>query len=303
LLGNHYGAAYTNSERAFVEEWKASIDTFSQIFTGVTLTLTMGTLFPLFDVPAGSPELVPAPGFEAVCGGTTPPIACAAVTSILAYFSNPSVGGNNAKATQEDYFAARTPVSVQPNEGSVKWLSALTKGGRSSVPGASVHARVLGGLQTAASIVDPPECDEKDSKCGPNYGEQQLYATFQRFFAGTAAGATFGRPTDMNGTVTVSGAPINYLQIYWTDLLYAAGLGDGPGCDLKQLTQWLMTKKSTSKVPAACTQDVGSRSITVNGQVLHAQDILNLGRQWFAATAEEATPPVEPPPPPPHEKY
>lgn len=85
-------AAYQNSDQAFIDGWNAAIDTFGDIFSGLTLTLWIAGLPDLsntgFTVPAG---------FTADCG--VPDMDCAAQTTILSYFADPSAGGANAKST------------------------------------------------------------------------------------------------------------------------------------------------------------------------------------------------------------
>ena len=71
LFQNFYGSNphYQNTDLPFIEEWNAVIDEYSQIFSGITLALTTTTdALPTFTVPAGSPLLYPAPGFESDCG-------------------------------------------------------------------------------------------------------------------------------------------------------------------------------------------------------------------------------------------
>jgi hypothetical protein len=221
LSGSSYGAtsSYINSDRAFVEEWAAAIDMFGQIFSGVTLTVATGRGLPEFPVAASSPLLVPPPAFAPDCG-TSPTMDCSAETAILAYFAGPPVGGLNAKATQENGLRAIGVNGGVLSGASVNWLSQSTSVGISVLPGSpAVVSRMLGGLQLAKSFALQPAyegCMTVSGTCTPTpTQEQALLSVLAAFFAGTPAGYDYGASTTTNGPVTVSGAPVNYLQI-WT---------------------------------------------------------------------------------------
>ena len=60
LFAFHYPgmAAYQGTDQAFIDEWDAAIDMYGQIFSGMTLVVTMGEKLPAFDnnnhpIPAG----------------------------------------------------------------------------------------------------------------------------------------------------------------------------------------------------------------------------------------------------------
>lgn len=93
-------------------------------------------------------------------------MACAAVTQILAHFTDPTVGGNNAKAAQESGMtAARDGGDLGTN--GIKWLAAATAGGRAPLPGAPYcMSRILGGLQFSHSFSDS---DSLQSEGCPDY--------------------------------------------------------------------------------------------------------------------------------------
>ena len=96
LLAFHYAGmpAYQSSDQAFIDEWNAAIDMYGQVFSGVTLVATTGNGLPNF---SGGGFTVP-PVFLADC--SSPNMDCAAETTILSHFMDPTVGGANAKATQ-----------------------------------------------------------------------------------------------------------------------------------------------------------------------------------------------------------
>ena len=112
LLAFHYPGrpAYQRSDQAFIDEWKAAIDMYGEIFSGVTLVATTGSGLPNL---AAKGFTVPS-DFSADC--PNPNMDCAAETTILSYFEKPTVGGANAKAAQEDGMeaVAREPGTLQP---------------------------------------------------------------------------------------------------------------------------------------------------------------------------------------------
>jgi hypothetical protein len=155
LFANYYGVApasrayYLNSDRAFIEEWAAAIDSYGVIFSGLTLTVATGNGLPDFSnekagtvtcntgqtVSVLAPAIIPPPpAFAPDCDVQPPnkllfPMDCAAEAAILAYFAQPSVGGPNAKATQEDALSASDDVVktlLTLSNASVKWLSQIT---------------------------------------------------------------------------------------------------------------------------------------------------------------------------------
>ncbi len=156
--------AYQKTDQAFIDEWDNAIDLFGQVFSGITLVVTTGNGFPNF---TGATVTIP-PAFAADCANN-PNLACAAATTILQYFMQPTVGGANAKATQDSGFAA---ARVANNLGvpGVKQLSQMT----AQLTAAS--AQVLGGSQfsTTFSIatltegctaVFPPDASDTPAGC------------------------------------------------------------------------------------------------------------------------------------------
>jgi len=237
LLANNYvhpGPNY-NSDGAFIEEWENAIDLYGEIFSGITLSLTTTTdSLPAFPQPEGSPDYVPAPGFESDCYNPGPKhaMACAAVTEVLAYFTQSSVGGTNAKATQENGLTARDKGYDLSTNG-IRWLAASTKG--SATP-------VLGGLQFGKSFSSqkPRGKDSNDMQLEgcPTYPATcdeltpaiALTNVLSRgFFPGTFYAPAYGasRTVDV-GHFDYTDAPMNFLQVYSDDILYAEGLSNCP---------------------------------------------------------------------------
>jgi hypothetical protein len=104
--------------------------------------------------------------------------------------------------------------------------------------------------------------------------------------------------TGLQGTTTYTNAPINYLQLYWDDFTYAAGIQISnfytidstlPQCTLDQFMGGDPSIISTCTVPAS---QMASRTVTTaNGSVLSAQELLNLANaQMLGTTSEPAEP-------------
>lgn len=300
LFQNFYGSNsnYQNTDLPFIEEWKAVIDEYSQIFSGITLALTTTTdALPTFTVPAGSPLLNPAPGFESDCGSSNPvtdpndAMACSAVTQVLVHFTNPLVGGSNAKSIWEaGMTAARDSVDLGTN--AVKWLSATTAAGTAPLPGTSLHmSRMIGGMQFSHSFSD----DKPDARLNDNTDVQaEGCPTYPKplclgpppltpsegfdnvmqlsYFPGTAAGPSWGASSNVTYANWVyTNAPMNFLEIYNGDIIYAMGLSQ---CQLADITG----SPSTGTPPNVSTCIV-TPSNPIYSDVQATQQELNLASQ------------------------
>jgi hypothetical protein len=89
----------------------------------------------------------------------------------------------------------------------------------------------------------------------------------QVYFAGTVPGAAYySKPTGYNSSsASFTDAPIDYLQIYWPDILYAAGLAN---CSYTALM-------SAPPNTFGCAVSMASNTTLVNGKLVTAQDLLN----------------------------
>ena len=256
LINNYYGvsSAFANTDQPFIQEWNNTIDLYSQIFRGVTLVLTT-TTDALPDFIDWDPTLLvssPAPGFASDCGLTNAvPIVqnhqqqCAAVTWVLYHFANPTVGGNNAKAVFEaGMTAARDSFDLGTN--GVKWLAADTSAGLTPLPDTPYRmSRMLGGLQfsqdfSPADTLQAEGCPTFPTLCGtaanPFTPVQGLINVLQlSYFPGTFVGPLFGAPASVTyGKWIYKNAPMNYMEIYDTDILYSSGLSN---CSMLLITQ------------------------------------------------------------------
>jgi hypothetical protein len=259
LLSFHYSLpSYQGTDLAFIDEWKAAIDMYGQVFSGLTLVATTDSGLPSFS----NGNYPTAPGFGADCSTPTT-MACAAVTTILAYFAEPSTAAATAKATQTSGFEA-SRAGLNLGVPGVKLLSQMTEN-------LAPPSEVLGGTQFNTSFADSPVSQGCLSPFPPYHGcerpkgchgqaclpttcipvaciapgvtqatvesyaqfslvpkadlispEQALYNLLNMYFDGTAVAAQFG------GTPGLTPAPLNYLQIYNQDIGYATRHAQAP---------------------------------------------------------------------------
>ena len=148
LLAFHYPgmAAYQGTDQAFIDAWDAAIDMYGEVFSGVTLVVTLDDKMPTFNT---NTYTIP-PLFSGDC--SVQKATCATVTSILSYFVEPTVGGANAKATQTSSFIASKP-NIDLGINTVKSLAQRT----AELPAPS--AQILAGIQVDKSFANPQTPD------------------------------------------------------------------------------------------------------------------------------------------------
>lgn len=115
---------YQGTDQVFIDEWEDAINTYANIFHGVTLVVTTGDGLPNFP---GTDFSTPS-DLSADCAPNRNR-DCAAEATILEYFKQPAVGGDNAKATQTSGMVASHEVANANDMGvpGVKQLSNLTE--------------------------------------------------------------------------------------------------------------------------------------------------------------------------------
>lgn len=182
LEASYPDPSYHRSNKAFVEEWDAAIDDYGKIFSNVTLALTRAAGLPFS--PPGRHE--------------------ASTLAIAAYFASKPLGPN-AKATQNNGITAAHPLTMRP----VKEMSADSR----------FNPRILAGGQFSTGFSRDPVregclIDDKFSPaCQSITPERAFTNVLAVFFAGTRYGHFYGSPDGP--------APVQYLQIYLDDVLYA----------------------------------------------------------------------------------
>lgn len=254
--------AYQRSDQAFIDEWKAAIDMYAAVFDGVTLVVTTGAGLPNlggrgFTVPAAFSSDCPHPNMD-----------CAAETTTLAYFEQPSVGRANAKAVQEDGMEAARVGNFNLGVQGIKLVSRGTAGVTAN------GSRVMGGAQFNSSFSNfalvegcpvkfPPRPAERPSGCSippdctvqacipascipqaclaPGVGSADLagFKTFRdvpgKYLLSPEQAAYNVLRVFFDGTpaaaafgATPGSTPLSYLQIYAVDFLYAEAHADAP---------------------------------------------------------------------------
>jgi uncharacterized protein (TIGR03437 family) len=257
LLAFHYAGqtAYLKTDQAFIEEWNNAIDLYGKIFSGITLVATTGNGLPNFN---GATVTIP-PAFAADCANAQN-LDCAAETTILSHFVQPTVGGNNAKATQTSGMEASRGTGNLGTQG-VKGLS------QSTSAMTTAQAQILGGAQFNTSFSNDPLGEGCTSAFPPNANDTPVGCVIPSTCTANAcvpvacipqaclapgitqanltSYKTYGKvpATDLippeqsefnvlsvyfNGTSVASSfngtpgiAPLNYLQIYAPDIQYA----------------------------------------------------------------------------------
>ena len=287
-------AAYQNTDQAFIDAWDAAIDMYGQVFSGITLVATTGNGLPNlsqnFTIPAA---------FTADCG--TSNMDCAAETTILSHFVEPTVGGSNAKATQTSGMEASRVNGANLGVASVKRLAqttaAMTTPSTQILGGAQFNESfVTGTLAEGCTSTFPPNASDTPAGCAipPNCNANGCIPVACIPQACLAPGVTPSQiagfntynkvpPSDLippeqaeynvlqvyfSGTAvgpvfggTAGSAPLNYLQIYSADIQYATMNVDAPA------------------------QVVETGGATVS---LAAQDLLNMASEKLAAIEEPA---------------
>ncbi len=264
LLTFHYAdlAAYQKSDQAFIDEWKAAIDMFGQIFIGVTLVATTGAGLPNL---AATGFTVPA-AFTADCPNAD--MDCAAETTILSYFLEPTVGGANAKSVQEDGLEASRLSTGNLGVAGIRLVSQMTA---QFTPPSS---QIMGGAQFSTSFVNftltegctstfPPNSSDTPVGCSipstcttdgcipvacipeaclaPGVVPSDLtsYKTYNKVPAAdlippeqaayNALAKYFaGTAVASSFGATPGTAPMNYLQIYAQDIVYSSTNANAP---------------------------------------------------------------------------
>jgi uncharacterized protein (TIGR03437 family) len=265
LLAFHYAgqAAYQKTNQAFIDEWNNAIDMFGTVFSGITLVATTGNGLPNF---TGATVTIP-PAFAADCS-VNPNLDCAAETTILAHFVQPTAGGANAKATQTSGMEASRVGNGNLGVPGVKQLS------QSTAQMITASTQIMGGSQfnTTFSIATlpegctstfPPNANDTPAGCSipsscttngcipvncipqaclaPGVTQSSI-AGFQTTANVPAADLIPPEQAEFNvlsvyfdGTAVASSfnaapgnAPLNYLQIYSEDIQYATANVNAP---------------------------------------------------------------------------
>lgn len=255
-------AAYQGTDLAFITEWENAIDLFGQLFSGVTLVATTGG-----NIPSFNQNFTVPPGFSSFCPNPTMGCAATA-SILAYFEQASVGGANAKATQTSGMEASRAIVSGNAGIAGVKVVSGITAqptstlsqvlGGsqfNTSFSNAPVGEGCLADFppdntDTPVGCVIPPTCNANGClpvTCIPQLclapgvtytslatyktyanvpnnlliqPEQAEYNVLSIYFNGTPVASSFGS--------TPGAAPLNYLQIYSTDIQYAAANADAP---------------------------------------------------------------------------
>jgi hypothetical protein len=278
---------YQNSDQAFIDEWNNAIDMYGEIFSGLTLVATPGGGLPSFNqnftVPAGfGPDCV------------NPNMDCAAETTILSYFVNPTAGGANAKATQTSGLAvSRTSSANNLGPPGVKWLAQSTANSSQILGGEQFdHPFSTDTLFEGCTSAFPPNSSDTPAACtNPNAAEADLSpACIPQ--ACLAPGVT---PASLAGYSKFSQVPAtdlippeqalyNVLNVYFNGTPAASSFGGIPGTTplnfLQAIDKDVQYAQMNVNAPAQVVETGGATVSTT------AQALFNLASQKLLEIAE-----------------
>jgi hypothetical protein len=223
-------AGEEDNDQTFVVNWVFETATYPEFFSGLTMVVTTGNGLPNLTTtgpftPAEPPEF--SINFAPDCK-TKENMDCQAETMVVGYLAAANLNTSMARATQTSGLEA-SRVDLDLGIDGVKFLSQKTMG--LSTP----SKRILGGAQCTTSVAKKPATEWGTTVDPTPTPDQALYNVLGDFFDGTPVGGQyFGGE---HGT-----APLNYLQLYFQDILYATANVD----NFKYITESDGTKDHTT---------------------------------------------------------
>ena len=201
-------AAYQNTDQAFIDQWKQTIDQFESIFGGITLILIPDTGNAL---PEYSDNVTPHPDnflFSQDCGSVKKEtMSCEAKTEIISYFVTAS--GPNAKATDVGGLTAGS--TETPGNIGIAGVKVLT--GLAPAPATPVSGGAEFDFAVSGKDMQQVGCPSGPGNCPGLTPEVAAYNVLTVFYYGTPAAPFYGGVT--------GAAPIQFLAVPYTDIKYA----------------------------------------------------------------------------------
>jgi hypothetical protein len=198
-----------NNERAFINSWEQTIDTYERIFTGVALALTPDAGDDLPEFSSTLPPVLPAL-YNSDCGTATDVMSCEAKVEVITYLIDEP--GPNGKSTQVGGMTASSDTALG-NIGvpGVKLLTSLAPPPFPPIRGGAEFDFPVSNAKTTAQ----EGCIGYSSgaNCSGITPEEAAYNALTVFFDGTPAGKFYGG--------TSGPAPLQYVDIDYTDVEYA----------------------------------------------------------------------------------
>ena len=240
-----------NSDQAFIETWKEAINTYEDIFNGLTLVATPGAGIgfpsfwsqkPIIPMPTNNPLYYQDCDYSITNGPNgghnhNAARSCEAAATILSYFRD--TGGSNRNsgaapnvnlmATQTSGMRAASPDTLGPYGGP----DSTSNTGDMGIAGVKLLSLPADSLPPSQQFLGGAQFDHQFSTtnlslratvgCPPSWEmlcqypispEQAEYNVLKVFFKGTlAASDFFSEPPGP--------APMNYLQVFYQDVFYA----------------------------------------------------------------------------------
>jgi hypothetical protein len=208
-----------DSDEVFVSEWGDTVTHYANIFQNLTLMLTPaeGECFPDFAaVPIVDDGGLYTTAYEQICprnpDGGANDMSCATTAQIVANFAAATLNGNG-KGSQMSGLG--TPIAKNGEDTGVdfgirgvRWLAAYTAS-------QSPENQIIGGAQFTSSYTGEHQvqCTASEVDAGTCSPEQAEFNVLGTAFYDTMGGAYFDFP--------VSNQPLNFLEIFDTDYLWA----------------------------------------------------------------------------------
>jgi hypothetical protein len=232
----------TNSDKAFIDQWKYMIEFYEALFSQITLVITPGAGTGLPSFASGYPFTASTGNvlYHPECdysdtGGYTyvksnfATRSCDAVTTILSYFMN-TFGGHSGDlmASQTSGMTASTPLELGPyvaggDTGDVAVPGLKYLSWYSGFPGSGPRG-IASGEQFDYPFSGRTEQGEQQEGCWRGQKSCQInptqaaYNVLKNFFYGTTGATPFGGPAVVGG----SSLPTpRFLQVYNQDVTYA----------------------------------------------------------------------------------
>ncbi len=245
LFQNPQNPYPTNTDAAFIDQWKSTIDFYKAHFQDITLIITpgTGTGFPSFQsghpfMPTSgnaiySPECQYSDsGGSTYVNGNVATRSCDAATTILSYFLG-TFGGHrrDLMASQTSGMTAGEALGLGPVSPTTKgatgdvgvagvrylsWYSGFPSSGQRGIAGGAQFDFEFSGKTRQEQQREGCWLDQPNCRINP---AQAAYNVLKSFFYGTAGAAAFGGPTVADDG-KVYPTP-RFLQVYNQDVLHA----------------------------------------------------------------------------------
>jgi hypothetical protein len=196
-----------DTDDVFVSEWHDTVATYAGIFQNLTLILTPASGHGYPDLN----EVTDGDSLEGMlCAKSPTEMSCATTAAIMEDFMNTTLARGNGKGSQVS--GLKEGQSKEPADFGIDGVHYLAN----YTANQSVTDQIIGGAQFDHAFTEVPNLGgcAKGVTCSPAQAE---YNTLRSAFDQTAAACFF----DDSGTIQDGGWPLNFLQIYAQDFLYA----------------------------------------------------------------------------------